>query len=335
MPDSEAKERPREVERKEAKETEKGKEKKKREEEEEERRTAAEEEQHRAVDDAGVHGTQQKPILIDEDEEKEDTRRSKWKGTNRDRELAETYSQVARNGMSLDRFASSQPGRLSLRKRGSGGSRENLLQTTLRLERKKARGGGEGEEEWKEANESRGSLKKKKKKSGEERQRDQVVDEMEVEARDEPCGEKQAPVEEEVKAIKVETLTKITLIEDEDIHIVEQSKKIIMEGLRELDREAFLDDMDRNWWPSQEQPTMATQPYEQRSEARGKEKDVEENEQECEEESEMDIVLDDCLPPGFEVQLHKANLYALHSRFRSVEVLTNWFCWFAAGCPQR
>lgn len=330
-PDSETKERPREVEREEVKETKKEKEKKKME-EEEERCIAAEEEQHRAVDDAGVHGTQQKPILIDEDEEKEDARRSKWKGRNRDREVAETYSQVARNSMSLDRFASSQPGRLSLRKRGSGGSRENLLQTTLCLERKKEARGGEGEEEErKEANESRESLRRKNRKSGEEPQRRQVVDEMEVEARAEACGEKQAPVEEEVKAIKVETLTKITLMED--IQIVEQSKKIIMEGLRELEKEAFLDDMDRNWWPSQEQPTMATQPYERRSEAKGKEKDVEEKEQECEEESEMDIVLDDCLPPGFEVQKHMA------APIRSIQICMlsshNWFCWFATGCPQR
>jgi hypothetical protein len=119
----------------------------------------------------------------------------------------------------------------------------------------------------------------------------------------------------------------------EDIQIVEQSKMIIMEGLRELEKEAFLDDMDRNWWPSQEQPTMATQPYERRSEAKGKEKDVEEKEQECEEESEMDIVLDDCLPPGFEVQKHMA------APIRSIQICMlsshNWFCWFATGCPQR
>jgi hypothetical protein len=242
-----------------------------------------------AFNDVGMHGTQHMPILIDEEEEQEDERgRTKQKRG----QATDTYSQIATRSsmLSLDRFAGSQTTRrLSLRKRDSAG-KDGLLQTTLNLETKPKRRRDEApSEEPKEANVNR---EQEEKSDGGERPRSedrQDVCNVSADEGNVECSQ----------VIKVETVTKITLVEDEDIDIIEESRKVIMEGLREVERETFLDDLDRSWWPSQQEYQAVqtqTQRLETRESKKGKEKVGDE-----EEGSEMDIALDDCLPPGFEV----------------------------------
>jgi len=171
-------------------------------------------------------GTQQLPILIDgEDEaEEEDVGRRRMMDHKRKWERdSYCHSQSACNLTLGSKFPSSQTGKLSLKKPTAIDARHQQMH-------RHSKGGT-----------SPGTAWHAKQTKGPETTR-------QLEGKEE---------EAKLRSIKVETVTKITLVdgqEDEQLEMVEESKKLVMPGLREVDRETMQEDLDRIW--GKEQPIM-------------------------------------------------------------------------------